>query len=268
MHELPQRHLVAENENALADDEWQQRSFVCLHLLACIRIPDLEGEIFLLLSSTKETLSERPIANQWRLLIMRRSIIGLVHRTRTASLLGTHFAAKGISARSWLSSSSAASGSGGKKGQAEGSGRQSKSGANNNNNSNSKDLNKVGARGTSPFKRMADAVKEKTIGLKAAGDKVSSDRVKHDRTSKRFTLDLGNNRLARIDYKTIGPDKIEMYHSEVPAELRGRGLGKALARGSLEQAARENMRVKLTCTYLIDFVNKSTDPKLKRALDS
>lgn len=47
MHEMPQRHLVAENENALADDEWQQRSFVCLHLLPCIRIPDLDFSTFL-----------------------------------------------------------------------------------------------------------------------------------------------------------------------------------------------------------------------------
>lgn len=201
-----------------------------------------------------------------------RSILGLVRQSvyigtvpqratlKPAKVCGCH----------WLSTSSGA----GSKRSSEGSSGQHRSGNNslggNNTNSNSK------KNSSSTLKRMTDAVRERAAaaaGLTrgaASGDKVSGDRVKHDRTSKRFTLDLGNNQFARIDYRTIGPqeDKIDMYHSEVPKELRGRGLGKALARGALEQAARENMRVKLTCTYLIDFVNKSTDPKLKSTLIS
>lgn len=96
----------------------------------------------------------------------------------------------------------------------------------------------------------------------------SSSSVKHDREKNRFTLDLGNKQEARIDYKSIGHNKVEMYHSEVPKELRGRGIGKALAKGALEKALENNMKVKLTCSYLIDYLEKFADPKLKSIVDN
>lgn len=92
----------------------------------------------------------------------------------------------------------------------------------------------------------------------------SCSSVKHQKASHKFTLDLGKNQTARIDYRNIGPKKIEMYHTEVPEELRGRGIGKALAKGALECAGSNDMKVKVTCEYLINFVNKHAEPKHKK----
>lgn len=83
--------------------------------------------------------------------------------------------------------------------------------------------------------------------------------VKHDKANCRFVMDLGNNMSARIDYKPIGRNKIDMYHSEVPSELRGRGIGKALARASIMHASQDKLKVKLTCSYLINYLDSCPD---------
>lgn len=103
---------------------------------------------------------------------------------------------------------------------------------------------------------------------KSSTTTTSSSSVKHDKEKNCFTLDLGDKQEARIDYKSIGHNKVEMYHSEVPKELRGRGIGKALAKGALEKALENNMKVKLTCSYLIDYLEKFADPKLKSVVDN
>lgn len=96
----------------------------------------------------------------------------------------------------------------------------------------------------------------------------TTNSVKHDKEKNRFTLDLGNKQEARVDYRSIGKDSVEMYHSEVPQELRGLGIGKALAKGAIEQALKNNMKVKLTCSYLINFLEKFADPKLKSIVEN
>lgn len=80
----------------------------------------------------------------------------------------------------------------------------------------------------------------------------------------RFTLDLGNDKVARIDYKPISKDLIEMYHTEVPEELRGRGIGKTLAEGALECASRSNLKLKVTCEYLEDYVRRFAKERHKK----
>lgn len=100
---------------------------------------------------------------------------------------------------------------------------------------------------------------------------LGAGRVKHDKNGHKFILDLGDGQVARIDYRLMESDghkTIEMYHTEVPEELRGRGIGKALARGALEQARKANMRCKLTCSYLVDYLNRfASDDERKSVID-
>lgn len=91
--------------------------------------------------------------------------------------------------------------------------------------------------------------------------------VRQDKAANKFTLDLGNNKQAFIDYKQIGKNKLELYHSEVPSELRGRGIGKALAKGAFQLAANGNTKLRLTCSYLAACMDKTSDPKLKKLVD-
>jgi predicted GNAT family acetyltransferase len=91
--------------------------------------------------------------------------------------------------------------------------------------------------------------------------------VRHDKKAKQFVLDLGNNQVARIDYKQIDKGRIELYHTEVPEELRGKGIGKALTKGALESASRENLRLKVTCEYLQDYLKRFADDKYRKLVD-
>lgn len=96
---------------------------------------------------------------------------------------------------------------------------------------------------------------------------MSSNGVKHDKAANKFVLDLGNNQEAHIDYKSIGRNKLDLYHSEVPVELRGRGIGKALAKGALDHIAQSNMKARLSCSYLAEYAKKFADPKHKNLIE-
>lgn len=98
-------------------------------------------------------------------------------------------------------------------------------------------------------------------------NKMSANSVKHDKNRHQFTLNLGDRMEARIDYKPLTGNKIEMYHTEVPVELRNRGIGRALAKGALERACQEKLKVKLTCSYLINYLDKFADQKLKSLVE-
>lgn len=98
-------------------------------------------------------------------------------------------------------------------------------------------------------------------------ERMEKTSVRQDKAANKFILDLGNNQEARIDYRPIGKNKLELYHSEVPSELRGRGIGKALARGAFELAANNKTKLRLTCSYLEDYMEKFGEPEFKRLVE-
>jgi uncharacterized protein len=59
--------------------------------------------------------------------------------------------------------------------------------------------------------------------------------VKHNPDQRRFELTL-NGRLAVLEYQQAGK-RIAFTHTEVPIELRGRGLGGQLAKAALDYAS-------------------------------
>lgn len=181
--------------------------------------------------------------------------------------------ARYFSISSWLSrSQSSSSGSGSKRGS-DTSSRRPKKG------SISRDKIKM----SSDSNDNLSSSQRKTRSTRSNRSTTSSghNSVKHDKSHHRFTLELEDNQLAHIDYRTLSPASksggknckvFELYHSEVPKELRGKGIGKALARGTFEHLAsrqqhnNDDVKIKLTCSYLIDYMNKHADPKFKKLL--
>lgn len=101
---------------------------------------------------------------------------------------------------------------------------------------------------------------------------VEATGFEHEKELNRFTLNLRNNQKARIDYRILqrrSPDQgqpvvIELYHSEVPEQLRGRGIGKALASGALDCIESNKWRVVVTCSYLNEYMNEHAKEAHKR----
>ncbi len=61
--------------------------------------------------------------------------------------------------------------------------------------------------------------------------------------------------LAIAEYERKG-DTIFFMHTEVPQQLRGRGIGQALAHGALEQARSEGSRVVAYCRFIAAYIDR------------
>jgi len=49
-----------------------------------------------------------------------------------------------------------------------------------------------------------------------------------------------------------GNKVLDLWHTEVPVEHRGKGIAEVLAIGVMDQLSKEKVMVKLSCSYLRD----------------
>lgn len=73
---------------------------------------------------------------------------------------------------------------------------------------------------------------------------------------KKFYIPLESGDEAVLQYSRRPDGVLDLYHTEVPASQRGRGLGGVLAEAALSYAKEEGLKVILTCTYLQHYVTK------------
>ncbi|PHR70062.1 MAG: N-acetyltransferase [Lutibacter sp.] len=69
-----------------------------------------------------------------------------------------------------------------------------------------------------------------------------------DKENKQFTLDI-NGELAKVEY-ILKKDKMLLVHSEVPYNLRGKGIGKVLVKKTFEQLTSENFKAIAISSYI------------------
>lgn len=72
--------------------------------------------------------------------------------------------------------------------------------------------------------------------------------INHDLIKKKFTLDI-NGEEARVEYDWKN-DKMYLIHSEVPYNLRGRGIGKELVLKTFEKLHEEGYKAVAICSYI------------------
>ena len=71
----------------------------------------------------------------------------------------------------------------------------------------------------------------------------------HDKENNRFILQLQNQMEASLDY-TLQGNNMRLVYSEVPLDLRGRGIGKELVERSFEQLTDEGFTATAICSYI------------------
>ena len=77
----------------------------------------------------------------------------------------------------------------------------------------------------------------------------------HDNAkAHRFEMDL-DGAVAYSNYKRDG-NVLTILHTEVPAALNGRGIGSALARGILELARAQGLKVVTLCPFVAGYIKK------------
>lgn len=73
----------------------------------------------------------------------------------------------------------------------------------------------------------------------------------------RFELRAGG-RLAELRYRVNG-HRLVLIHTEVPAELEGRGLGGQLVRAAVDRAVRDGMTVVPMCPFARGWLERHPD---------
>jgi predicted GNAT family acetyltransferase len=80
-----------------------------------------------------------------------------------------------------------------------------------------------------------------------------ADVVRDHPECSRFELDLGNGATGFVSYR-LAPGVITLTHSEVPAPLRGQGLGGRLVGAVLASLRGRGLRVVPACGYVARFI--------------
>jgi uncharacterized protein len=78
--------------------------------------------------------------------------------------------------------------------------------------------------------------------------------VRDDRARQRYELDAHGG-LAFIDYRRHGRTVI-MTHAEVPAALRGGGVGSMLVKGALALVRERGERVVPLCSFVAQYMRR------------
>jgi uncharacterized protein len=87
--------------------------------------------------------------------------------------------------------------------------------------------------------------------------------VRDNKTLGRYELPAGD-KTAVAYYREAG-GRLVFTHTEVPAELRGRGIASALVAGALDDARARNLKVVPACSFVRAFIENH--PKYLDLLD-
>lgn len=82
-----------------------------------------------------------------------------------------------------------------------------------------------------------------------------STEVRDNPEQQRFELDTDSGPAVAL-YRWDG-DIMIIFHTEVPRELRGRGIGDELVRGVLDDARRRKIKVVPLCWFVREFVERN-----------
>jgi len=78
--------------------------------------------------------------------------------------------------------------------------------------------------------------------------------VRHNIVAQRFEATVAG-KLCRADYRRSG-NELQMIHTEVPVEARGRGIAGELVRAALAYAEQERLEVVPLCSYVRSFLQR------------
>ncbi len=74
-------------------------------------------------------------------------------------------------------------------------------------------------------------------------------------TKSRFEI-AQNAQTAYIEFQIDGSGWMTIWHTEVPPELRGRGIAAELAQAAFEHAKMHNLRVDVVCPSALHFLSQ------------
>ncbi len=78
--------------------------------------------------------------------------------------------------------------------------------------------------------------------------------VTNNTARNRYELEVDGH--TAIVLYTLAPGVMTLVHTEVPAELGGKGVGSTLVRGALEDVRRQGLKVVVRCSFIRAYMTK------------
>src|SRR5436190_21936234 len=79
--------------------------------------------------------------------------------------------------------------------------------------------------------------------------------VENNPAARRFEAHVGAD-VAFLTYRVQNDGTLTLLHTEVPAALRGGGIGASLAHAALEHARAQNRRVIVRCPFVSKYIER------------
>ena len=79
--------------------------------------------------------------------------------------------------------------------------------------------------------------------------------VKHDKKLQRFHIDYEGDNV-HLDYN-LTEDRLDLYHTYTPPQLRGRGLAGRVVEFAFNYAKENNLKVIPSCPFIPQFLEKN-----------
>ncbi len=87
--------------------------------------------------------------------------------------------------------------------------------------------------------------------------------IRHDPDLRKFFC-VVNGLESLLEYDWSGDGRMTFFHTYVPGELRGLGIGQALAESAADYALRNGLRVSASCSFAAAVMK--SNPKYKSIL--
>jgi predicted GNAT family acetyltransferase len=84
---------------------------------------------------------------------------------------------------------------------------------------------------------------------------IDSYEIRNDPKKQRFSIDVGENEVAVLDY-TRSDGVIVLTHTGVPSAFEHHGIAGQLARAALEYAKAEGLKVVPRCSFVRAYLQK------------
>ncbi len=79
--------------------------------------------------------------------------------------------------------------------------------------------------------------------------------VKNNKSKNQFEADL-HGKTALIQYRKEADGTLNLFHTEVPDEFEGKGIGSRLVKNALEQIKAEGLIINPSCPFIAAYIKR------------
>ncbi len=79
--------------------------------------------------------------------------------------------------------------------------------------------------------------------------------VKNNQSKNQFEASL-DGKTALIRYRKEADGTLDLFHTEVPDEFEGRGVGSQLVKDALEQIKADDLKINPSCPFVAAYIRR------------